>query len=125
MTLSKVLGLKRGFLHHKVAPQSQKCTELAKTTSSQNHPQHSTFHSVRGSDSCYIGNQPFYFIKQTWVNLFGLYRWFLHHKVATRPQIRPELAKKTPSQNHIQNRTFRSLRGSDSCYIGNQPLYCH
>ena len=35
----------------------------------------------------------------------------------------PKLAKNTPSQNHSENSTFRSAKGSDSCYIGYQPLY--
>ena len=57
----KLLELKRGFLHHKVPLRTQKRPELAKTTSSRNHFQNSEFGSVRGSDSCYIGNQPVYF----------------------------------------------------------------
>ena len=52
-------------------------------------------------------------------------RRFLHHKVAQRPQICPESAKNTPSQNDPQNYTFRSARRSNSCYIGFQPLCFH
>ena len=48
-------------------------------------------------------------------------RW----KVAERPQMCPKLAKNTPSQNDPQNSTFRSARGSDSCYIGYQQLHFH
>ena len=33
--------------------------------------------------------------------------------------------QKTPSHNHIPNSMFCSVRGSDSFYIGNQPLYFH
>ena len=64
----------------------------------------------------------FIFIKGPWVKLSALRRGFLHHKVAPRPQIWPELAKNTPSQNHPQNCTFRSARCSDGCYIGYQQL---
>ena len=58
-----------------------------------------------------------------WINLLELRRGFLHHKVFPRPQIRPEFAKTTLRQNHLQNSTFRSVRGSNGCYMGNQPLY--
>ena len=34
-----------------------------------------------------------------------------------------ELPEKTPSQNHPKNKIFRFDRGSNSYYIGNQPLY--
>ena len=63
------------------------------------------------------------FIKFTQVKLSGLKRGFLHHKVAPRPQSPPELSKTMPSKTHPQNSTFRSVRGSASCYIGYQPLY--
>ena len=64
------------------------------------------------------------FNKWPWIKLLELKRGFLHHTQAPRPQIQPELAKK-PRQNHPQNSMFRSVRGSDSCYIGNQSLYFH
>ena len=63
------------------------------------------------------------FTKWPWVTLLELKRRFLHHKVALRPHKWPELAKNT--QNHPKNTRFCSVRGSDSCYIGNQPLYFH
>ena len=59
------------------------------------------------------------------MKLLGLKRRILHHKVAQQPQICPELAQKLPEQNHPQNGTFRSARGSDGCYIGYQPLCFH
>ena len=45
--------------------------------------------------------------------------------MAPQSQIQPELTKTTPSQHDPQNSTFCSATGSDSCYIGNQPLYFH
>ena len=157
----------------------------------QNHPQHSTFHSVRGSDSCYISNQPLYFHKITLNKVFSAQEgaptaqsgssttnaaWigkknaqpksppktahsalsgdrsdscytdnqtlyfhlmtlskgiraregFLHHKVALRPRMPPELAKKYRAKITPKiHSTFLSVRGSDSCYISNQPPYFH
>ena len=45
--------------------------------------------------------------------------------MAPWPQIQPELAKKTHSQNHPQNSIFCSVTGSDSCYLGYRQLYCY
>ena len=42
-------------------------------------------------------------------------------KMAPRPQKRPTFAK--IMSELAQKSTFCSDRGSDSCYIGNQPLY--
>ena len=68
----KLLVLKRGFLHHKVAPWPHQQPELTAIT--QNHTKNIMFHSARGQDRCYIGG-------------------FLYHKVASRLQKRPALAK--------------------------------
>ena len=57
----KLSELKRGFLHHKVAPRPRKWPELVKNTPSQNPPQNSTFGSVKASDRCQMDNQPLYF----------------------------------------------------------------
>ena len=62
-------------------------------------------------------------IESPQVKILGLKRGFIHHKAASWPQIHPESVKKTPRQNHIQNSTFYSVRGSDSYYIDNQWLY--
>ena len=67
----------------------------------------------------------FIFIRWPLVKILQLKRGFLHHKVAPGPQIWPELAKNKPSQNHLQNSTSGSVKGSDSCHMGNQPLYFH
>ena len=165
------------------------CPELAKNTASQNHPQNSTFCSVRGSDSWCIGHQSLYFhemtlskviraqegfptpqsgspttkmtwigqkhaqpkwtpktahstlpgdtiavtlvanhsvfVKWPWVKLLELKRGFLHHKVASRPQKWPGLAKNTLSHSDPQNRTFGSVKGYDRWYIGSKALSFH
>ena len=44
----KLLGLKRGFLHHKMPLRPQIWPQIAKNLPSQNHPQNSTFCSVSG-----------------------------------------------------------------------------
>ena len=122
-------------MYHKVAPRPQIQPELAKKTPSQNHSQNSTFRSVRGSNSCYIGNQPLCFHYITLgkvitaqdavpVKILELKRGFIHHKVVPRPQKRPRLVKNMRSQNHLQNSMFGSVRGSGSC-IGYQPHYYH
>ena len=67
-----------------------------------------TFLSIREHDRCYIGNQPLgNFNKRFWLKLLGIKRAFLHHKLAPRPQKRPELAKNTltwlnNTENHPQ-----------------------
>ena len=47
---------------------------------------------------------------------------FLHHKMTLRPQLWPQLAKNTSSQNNAKKITFRSVRGPDRCQIGKRPL---
>ena len=108
-----------------MAPRSQKRPELANITPNQNHSQNSSFGSIRRSDSHQIGNQPLYFHKMTLRKGIRAQEGVLHHNVAPRLQIRPELAKNTPSQYHPQNSTFCSVRGFDRCYIGYQQLYFH
>ena len=72
-----------------------------------------------------VTNHSFFIIWPYIRKLLGLKSGFLLRKVAPRPQIWPELAKKTLSQNHSQNSILRSVRGSHSCHIGNQPFYFH
>ena len=50
----KLSGLQRGFLHHKVAPRSQKQPESTKEISKMIFCVHSTFRSVNGDIKCYI-----------------------------------------------------------------------
>ena len=59
------------------------------------------------------------------VKLLQRKRGFLLHKVLPQPQKWPWLAQNTPSLNHPKNSTSCSVRGSNSCYIGYQPLYFH
>ena len=82
-----------------MAQRPQIWPELAKNTPSLNDPQNSTFHSARGSDSCYIGYQQLYFY---WITLSKVIRaqdeeGVLHHKVAPQPQIWPGVAKTRPA----------------------------
>ena len=117
--------LKRGFLHHKMAPWPEMQVELTKKLLSQHHPQNSLFCSVRGSDSCYIGNQPFYF---HWMTLSKGIR--AQEGVPTSQSRSLTTNTAWIGQNNAlpkspENSTFRSVRGSDSYYIGNHPLYFH
>ena len=71
--------------------------------------------SATNHSKCYdIGNQPLFFRQMALVNLLGIKRGFLHHKVSHGPQNWPELAKKHP--NHPQNITFRSTAGLGGQY---------
>ena len=107
MTLSKAIRwVQEGVLHRTVAPRPHIRPEIARSALSV-HPTVVTLatnHSI--------------FPKWPWVKLLGLKRRFLHHKVAPRPQRCLELGKETPRQKHPENSTFRSVRGSDICYIG-------
>ena len=94
-------------------------------TASQYHLQNSIFRCVRGPTAVTLVINHLISIKWPWVKLLELKRRVLHHTVAPWPQNQLELAKKTLSQNHPQNSTFRSVRGSDSWWIGNQLLHFH
>ena len=98
-------------------------TELANKTPSLNHPQNGAFCFVGGSDSCYIGCQQLYFHQMALNKVIRDQEGVPTQQSGFRPQKRPGSAKNTPSQNHHQNSIFPSARGSDSCYIGYQPIY--
>ena len=84
------------------------------------------FRSVRGSDSCYIGNQSLYFRYMTPSKNISF-----QEGVPTSQSSYPTTKRawinwsKTQRQKHLQNSTFCSVRGSDRCHIGDQPLYFH
>ena len=98
---------------------------MATKTFSQNHPQIACFALSGDPTAVKLVTNHYIFIKWPQVKLSGRKRGVLHHKVAPRPQTRPESGKKLSSQIHPQNSTFRIVRGSDSCYIGYQPFYFH
>ena len=83
------------------------------------------FRSVRGPDSCYISNQPLYFHQMTLSEVIRA------QKGIPTSQSGSSITKKDPNWpkkshvNHPQNSMIRSVRGSDSCCIGNQPLCFH
>ena len=118
----KLLELKRGFLHFKVAPRPQKWLGLDKNTPGHNHPQNSTFGSVKVSESCQIGNQPLYFYLMT-LNIVIR----AQEEVPTSQSGSATTNTAWIGQKHAQpkpppNSTFCTARGSSSCYIGYQPL---
>ena len=111
VTLSKIIRAQEGVPTPQSGPPTRNTAWIVKETPSQNHPKNSMI--------CFI------FIEWPWSNLLELKRGFPHHKVAPWPRIQPGLAKTTPSQNHTPNSTFRYVRGSDGCDIGNNQLYFH
>ena len=143
MTLSKVIWHTRGFLQHKKALRPQKQPGLAKIV--QNYPRNVTFRSGRGPDRYFIGtskifpqcniplchgtrhmflrqsitlfsiNDPQYVIRAQARGDYYITKWFSGHKSRLDWQKNP--------QKHPQNVMFSSVRGRDSCYIGNQPIY--
>ena len=107
-----------------MAPRPQKWPGLAKNTPSQNHLRKSMFRSVRGSDSCHIGNQQLCF---HWMTLGKGTRAQEDVPTSQSGSVTLNLSwigqKNWPSQSHPRNNTFCSARGSESCHIGNQPVY--
>ena len=101
------------------------CPELAKKLPCQNHSQNSTFCSVRGAHTCYISEQPLYFHLMTLRRVIKAQDGVPISQSGSPTTKRPLLAKKAPSPNHPKNSMFRSIRVSDSCHIGVQPLYFH
>ena len=61
MTVSKLIRAQKWVPASQSNPWPQIQPALAKTTTSHNCLQNSTFCYVRGSDSCYIDNRPFYY----------------------------------------------------------------
>ena len=86
----KLSELKRGFLHHKVAPRPQTQPELAKKCLAKITPKIAC--SPLSGDATVVTSVANHsiLIKCPYVKVSGLKRGLLHHKVAPRPQMRPE-----------------------------------
>ena len=125
MALSKVIRVQEGFAEPQSGSPATKRPEWAEKRLVKSTPKIARSPLSGHRTAVTSVTNHFIFMKWPWVKLIGLKRGFLNHKVTPRPQIRPELEKKTPSRNHLQNSTFSSVRGSDNCYIGNQPLFFH
>ena len=102
MTLGKRITAQEGFLHHKVAPRPQKWPESTAKTP-KIIPKISSFALSGHSTGVTLVINHSIFLKRAEVKLLGLKRGLY-------------------TQKHPQNRTFRPVRGSDSCYIVKQPL---
>ena len=82
MNIIKILGLKRGFPHNKMAPRPQKWPELTKKRPKSPQKYHVLFwHAVDPPDATLVNN-PSNFIERSQLKLLGLKRRFPDHKMA-------------------------------------------
>ena len=126
-----------GSLHHEVAPRPQKWSELAKKTPNI-IPKISRYSLSGDPTGATLATKHSFFQNRSRVKLLGTKRGIIHHKVAPRPQKQPELKKNAQNItkwlpdhrsglnlhffNHLLFSMFRSVKGHDMCFIGNQPL---